>query len=62
MLIANEFINELPLGKHPRKQKDMKVFFMFIINGSIEETVLELIIRDHKKNLRTQREISENYP
>jgi tripeptide aminopeptidase len=53
MLIANDFINELPAGETPEETKDMKVSFMYHLTGSIEETVLELIIRDHnKKNLR----------
>ncbi|TDW52613.1 tripeptide aminopeptidase [Flavobacterium sp. 270] len=50
MLIANDFINELPKGETPQETKGYEGFFhVHHINGSIEETVLELIIRDHNK-------------
>jgi tripeptide aminopeptidase len=49
MLIANDFITALPLTKHLRQQKDMKVLSCAPPTGSIEETVVELIIRDHNK-------------
>ena len=59
MLIANDFINELPKGETPQETKGYQGFFHVTgISGSIEETKLELIIRDHdmkkftnKKNL-----------
>jgi tripeptide aminopeptidase len=50
MLIANDFINELPKGETPQETKGYEGFFhVHHIKGNIEETVLELIIRDHKK-------------
>jgi len=50
MLIANDFINELPKGETPQETKGYEGFFhVHHITGSIEETVLELIIRDHNK-------------
>ena len=48
MLIANNFINELPKGETPQETIDYEGFFHVTgLTGSIEETVLELIIRDH---------------
>jgi tripeptide aminopeptidase len=50
MLIANEFINALPKGETPEDTKGYEGFFhVHHLTGSIEETVLELIIRDHNK-------------
>lgn len=50
MLIANTFINELPAGETPEETKGYEGFFhVHHLTGSIEETVLELIIRDHNK-------------
>lgn len=50
MLIANEFINELPKGETPQETKGYEGFFhVHHLTGTIEETVLELIIRDHNK-------------
>lgn len=50
MLIANDFINELPKGETPQETKGYEGFFhVHHLTGSIEETVLELIIRDHNK-------------
>jgi tripeptide aminopeptidase len=50
MLIANNFINELPKGETPQETKGYEGFFhVHHLTGSIEETVLELIIRDHNK-------------
>jgi len=51
MLIANTFISELPADEVPEKTKGYEGFFhIHHLNGSIEETVLELIIRDHSKS------------
>ncbi|MCD0466172.1 peptidase T [Flavobacterium sp. ENC] len=51
MLIANEFINELPKRETPQETKGYEGFFhVHHLTGSIEETVLELIIRDHNKS------------
>ncbi len=50
MLIANDFINELPKGQTPQETRGYEGFFhVHHLTGSIEETVLELIIRDHSK-------------
>jgi tripeptide aminopeptidase len=50
MLIANDFINELPKEETPQQTKGYQGFFhVHHLTGSIEETVLELIIRDHNK-------------
>jgi tripeptide aminopeptidase len=50
MLIANDFINELPKGETPQETSRYQGFFhVHHLTGSIEETVLELIIRDHNK-------------
>jgi tripeptide aminopeptidase len=48
MLIVNEFINMLPKDEIPQETKGYEGFFHVThLAGSIEETVLELIIRDH---------------
>lgn len=50
MLIANDFISQLPSDEIPQKTKGYEGFFhVHHFNGSIEETVVELIIRDHNK-------------
>lgn len=50
MLIANKFISKLPKDEVPERTKGYDGFFhVHHLNGSIEETVLELIIRDHDK-------------
>lgn len=50
MLIANDFINALPEGETPQETKGYEGFYhVHHLTGSIEETVLELIIRDHSK-------------
>lgn len=59
MLIANDFINELPKNETPQETKDYEGFFhVHHLNGSIEETVLEIIIRDHDaKKFKTRKEL-----
>ena len=61
MLIANDFINELPSGETPEETKGYEGFFhVHHLTGSIEETVLELIIRDHnKKKFEKRKELIE---
>ena len=61
MLIANTFINELPSGETPEETKGYEGFFhVHHLTGSIEETVLELIIRDHnKKKFEKRKEVIE---
>ncbi|WP_367768314.1 peptidase T [Flavobacterium sp. WC2421] len=50
MLIANDFINALPSDETPQETKGYEGFYhVHHLTGSIEETVLELIIRDHNK-------------
>ena len=50
MLVANAFLNELPSDEVPEKTKGYEGFYhVHHFNGSIEETVIELIIRDHNK-------------
>jgi tripeptide aminopeptidase len=50
MLIANAFINALPKDETPQETRGYEGFFhVHHLTGSIEETVLELIIRDHNK-------------
>ncbi|HSN48414.1 MAG TPA: peptidase T [Flavobacterium sp.] len=56
MLIANDFINELPKDETPQETRGYEGFFhVHHLTGSIEETVLELIIRDHSKSKFTKR-------
>jgi tripeptide aminopeptidase len=59
MLIANDFINELPKGETPQETRGYEGFFhVHHLTGSIEETVLELIIRDHsRKNFEKRKEL-----
>ncbi len=61
MLIANKFISKLPKKEVPEKTKDYDGFFhVHHLNGSIEETVLELIIRDHdKKKFKKRKKLIE---
>jgi tripeptide aminopeptidase len=50
ILIANTFINALPKEETPQETKGYEGFFhVNHLTGSIEETILELIIRDHSK-------------
>jgi tripeptide aminopeptidase len=61
MLIANDFINELPKEETPEKTSRYEGFFhVHHLMGTIEETVLELIIRDHnKKKFEKRKELIE---
>jgi tripeptide aminopeptidase len=50
MLLANEFISALPANEVPEKTSGYEGFFhLHHLDGSLEETVLQLIIRDHDK-------------
>lgn len=52
MLLANQFISALPFNEVPERTQDYEGFYhVHHLTGSIEETVLELIIRDHDKAL-----------
>lgn len=54
--IANEFIAALPPNEVPEKTTAYEGFFhLHDINGSVEKTVLEYIIRDHDFDLFEQR-------
>jgi tripeptide aminopeptidase len=59
MLLANDFINELPKKEIPQDTKGYEGFFHITgLSGSIEETVLELIIRDHdEKKFKKRKEV-----
>lgn len=56
MLIANEFMNALPQGETPQETKGYEGFFHVVgLSGSIEESKVELIIRDHDMKLFEKR-------
>ncbi|WP_298303270.1 peptidase T [Flavobacterium sp.] len=56
MLIANDFINQLPKNEIPQETIDYEGFYHVVgLSGSIEESVVELIIRDHDANLFQER-------
>jgi len=50
MLIAKDFINSLPKSETPERTQNREGFFhLHHIDGGIEKTTLEYIIRDHDK-------------
>lgn len=50
MLIASEFINALPEDEVPEKTSGYQGFFhLHHLEGKVEETILQYIIRDHDK-------------
>ena len=56
MLIANEFMNTLPAQEVPEKTEGYEGFFhLHDINGNVEKTVLEYIVRDHDLDLFEER-------
>tara|TARA_R110002049_G_scaffold97993_2_gene238612 strand:+ start:2757 stop:3998 length:1242 start_codon:yes stop_codon:yes gene_type:complete len=56
MHIANEFIGSLPSEEVPEKTTDYEGFFhLHDMNGNVEKTVLEYIIRDHDLDLFEKR-------
>lgn len=56
MHIANEFIASLPSEEVPEKTTDYEGFFhLHDMNGNVEKTVLEYIIRDHDLDLFEKR-------
>ena len=56
MQIANEFISLLPKAEVPEKTTDYQGFFhLHDMNGTVEKTVLEYIIRDHDLDLFAKR-------
>ncbi len=51
MYIATDFINSLPRLETPEHTQDYEGFFhLYDIKGTVEETILKYIIRDHDKN------------
>ena len=58
MYYATEFINNLPKGEVPEHTEGYEGFFhLCAINGKVEETYLEYIIRDHDKDKFEARKI-----
>ena len=56
MQIANEFMSLFPEAKVPEKTTDYQGFFhLHDMNGTVEKTVLEYIIRDHDLDLFAKR-------
>ncbi len=56
MQIANEFMSLLPEAEVPEKTTDYQGFFhLHDMNGTVEKTVLEYIIRDHDIELFAKR-------
>lgn len=52
MLIASEFISKLPKNETPELTEGYEGFFhLYQMDGKVEETVLQYIIRDHDMNL-----------
>ena len=51
MYMAQKFIDSLPKGEVPEKTEGYEGFFhLTAINGEVEETKLNYIIRDHDKD------------
>lgn len=59
MLLANQFIAKLPKKEVPEKTKGYEGFFHVTdIQGSIEETIISVIIRDHSaKKFKKRKEL-----
>lgn len=52
MLIASEFINKLPSNETPERTEGYEGFFhLYQMDGKVEQTVLQYIIRDHDMEL-----------
>lgn len=52
MLLASQFISKLPENEVPERTTDYEGFFhVHHLTGTLEETTLELIIRDHDKDI-----------
>lgn len=62
MLLANKFISKLPKEEVPEKTSGYDGFFHVTgITGSIEETMVQLIIRDHdKKKFEKRKKLVQN--
>ncbi|MEK6452323.1 MULTISPECIES: peptidase T [unclassified Myroides] len=62
ILLANKFISQLPKDEVPQKTTGYEGFFhVHHVTGSIEESVIELIIRDHnlKKYEKRKKQIAK---
>ena len=61
MYIATEFINSLPRLETPEHTEGYEGFFhLHNMNGAVEETVLEYIIRDHdKEHFEARKEVMQ---
>ena len=56
MLIAQQFLNMLPAQEVPQHTEGFEGFYHLMeINGTVEETRMEFIIRDHNRDLFEQR-------
>lgn len=56
MLIANEYISALPMHEVPEKTDNYEGFFhLHDLQGTVEKTVLEYIIRDHDLDIFEKR-------
>ncbi|NJX16567.1 peptidase T [Tamlana crocina] len=62
MYIANEFINSLPRMETPEHTDEYQGFFhLHDMEGNVEETTLQYIIRDHdKKHFKARKEVMLN--
>ena len=62
MYIATEFINSLPELETPEHTENYQGFFhLSSIEGKVEETILQYIIRDHdKKHFEARKEMIQN--
>jgi tripeptide aminopeptidase len=61
MYIAQEFINSLPRLETPEHTEGYEGFFLLCsINGEVEETVLQYIIRDHnRRHFEARKEVMQ---
>ena len=56
MTIASDFINRLPADEVPERTEGYEGFFhLYQLDGKVEKTTLQYIIRDHDKELFEQR-------
>lgn len=56
MTIASDFINRLPAKEVPEQTEGYEGFFhLYLMEGKVEQTTLQYIIRDHDKELFEQR-------
>ena len=56
MLVANQFINSLPADEIPARTEGREGFYHITdISGDVENTVVQLIIRDHDRDIFNKR-------